>query len=466
MVGNTEGSTYVPLDDEVYSYLQRFEAEGLIESGLLTTKPLSYREVARLIIEAEENSDRATPLIKRMIQQLKERFIEETKQESFFKPMERLYMVYRYQDKDSNVFNYNLEGDTFTKKNNLRAGFETRLECGRFSFSASPEFRYSQSEDFYWKRLYGVLSTGGVDFQFGKDTQWWGPGYHGAILLSNNAKPFTMLKITNPEPVVLPWMFRYLGLFRLTAFVTRLEKDRPDVPEPYLWGMRLNLKPHPYVEIGLQRTALLGGKGQSNSLSTWWKSFTAKGENEPGKEAGDQRAGGDIKITIPWKIQPFQVYLEAAGEDEAGGLPAKWAYLGGVYLPRLLSFEPLGIRVEYATTHVSRYPNVWYTHHIYKTGYTYYGRIIGHHMGTDSEDLYAEIEYLFQKIPMSVNVWLDRERHNLSGQIKPEVKEYGLKINLSLTKDLQMNLSFIQLETTRDFGDDLKVFTSGLRYLF
>lgn len=463
---NSEGSTYVPLDDEVYSYLQKFEAEGLIESGLLTTKPLSYREVLRLIIEAEKNSYQSTPFIRNKIQELKERFVDETKQVSFFKPMEKLYAVYRYQDKDSDILNYNLEGDTFTKENNLRSGFETRFEVGRFSFSASPEFRYSQNANFYWKKLYGILHIGKFDFEFGKDSQWWGPGYHGSILLSNNAKPFTMLKISNPEPIILPWIFRYLGLFKLTAFVTKLEKDRLDVAEPYLWGIRFNFKPRPYIEIGLERTALLGGKGRSNSFSTWWKSFTNAGEHISDKETGDQRAGGDIKITVPWKIQPFQVYFEAAGEDSAGNFPTKWAYLGGIYLPRILSFEPISIRVEYATTHVPNRPNVWYNHHIYTAGYTYYGRIIGHHMGTDSKDLYVEIEYLFQKMPMSVNVYLDKEKHSLSNQIKPEVKEYGLKINLNLTKDIKMNLSFTQLETTKNFGDNLKVFTTELIYKF
>ncbi|GAB6183576.1 hypothetical protein JCM13991_13170 [Thermodesulfovibrio hydrogeniphilus] len=262
------------------------------------------------------------------------------------------------------------------------------------------------------KRGYGVLSFLGLDLQFGKDSQWWGPGYHGALLLSNNAKPMRILKITNPHPILLPWVFKYLGPFRFVFFVTRLEKERT-IPEPYLWDTRINFKPHPYLEIGLQRTALLGGRGRPENLKTWLRSLIGKGENISTKEASDQRAGFDMKLTLPFKFQPLQVYLEAAGEDSTNYLPVKWAYLMGIYLPRVFSFERISIKGEYATTHVKGYPNVWYTHHIYgPEAYTYKGRTIGHHMGTDSKDIFLELSYLHD-INKSISISYHREEHNL-----------------------------------------------------
>lgn len=434
---NATASTYVPIDDEFYNTLYRLEAEGLIQSGLLTTKPLSHREAVRLLLEAERNSEGRSAFIQSLIKSLKERFKDESDDVRFIKPVDFLYGKYVYADSDIQALYYNNDGDHYEKGSNLRVGFSSRAELEWLSFYLNPEFRYSDNNsDLIAKRVYGVLNFLGLELTAGKDSQWWGPGNHGAILVSNNAEPLTMLRLTNPQPVLLPWIFKYLGPFRFTVFATRLEKER-HVPEPYLWGMRLNFKPNPYVEIGLSRTALLGGKGRSESMKTWWRSFTGKGENELGSGAGDQRAGGDLKLTLPFKWQPVQIYMEAAGEDEAGGLPTKWAYLTGIYLPRLFNFERIDFRAEYAKT-----SNVWYKHHIYKSGYTYKGRIIGHHMGTDSKDIFMEVSYLIPERDGRLSISYDREEHNLSGAVREKKDEANLKIDIRITKDVDIKASY------------------------
>jgi len=436
-ISSVEAGTYLPIEEDVYNILLRLEAEGVINSSLLTTRPLSYREIVRLIFEAEDNSKDKSPFIQGLVSSLKERFRHEGSQVRYIKPLDALYARYVYADSDSQVLYYNMEGDYYKKGSNGRIGVVSRSDLRWLSFYLAPEFRYyEQNNEVLFKRLYGVLSFSGLELTVGKDSQWWGPGYHGAILLSNNAEPFTMLRLTNPQPALLPWIFKYLGPFRFTFFVTRLEEERL-IPEPYLWGMRLNFKPLPSVEIGLSRTALLGGKGRSEDLRTWWRSFTGKGENEKDLQAGDQRAGGDIKFTIPFRIQPIQLYIEAQGEDEAGGLPYKWAYLTGIYLPRLLTFERLGFRAEYATTHVKGEPNIWYSHGIYgQAAYTYKGRVIGHHMGTDSEDLFFELSYLIPEKDGRLYILYDIERHNLSGASKERKKEVSLMVDFKLTKGL------------------------------
>ena len=439
-------STYLPVDDEVYDILYRLEAEGIIQSGLLTTKPLSYREVVRLISEAERNAEGRSIFIQNLVKSLKERFKDESDDVKYIKPVDLLYSRYVYADSDIQALYYNNDGDLYEKGSNLRVGFTSRAELGWLSFYINPEFRYSDADsDLIVKRVYGVLNFLGLELTAGKDSQWWGPGNHGAILVSNNAEPMTMLRLTNPQPVILPWIFKYLGPFRFVVFATRLEKER-DVPEPYLWGMRVNFKPHPYLEIGLQRTALLGGKGRPEDLSTWWKSFTALGETavvNAVDDVGDQRAGFDVKLTLPFKWQPLQVYAEAAGEDEAGGLPYKWAYLTGIYLPRILNFERVGFRAEYATTHVEGSPDVWYTHGIYgPKAYTYKGRIIGHHMGTDSKDIFLEVSYLIPERNGRISIFYDRQEHNLSETIREKKDEVDVNVDIKLAKDLKVKTSY------------------------
>lgn len=456
-------ATYIPVEDDVYEILNRLEAEGVIESGLLTTRPLSRKEIRRLILEAERNSKDKSPFIQNLVKILKERFKYEIGDDGFIKPIDSVYTKYIHQDSDSQVLNYNNEGDDYKKGSNLRVGFSQRAELDPLSFYINPEWRYGEGEkEVVIKHLYVVLSISVLDLQVGKDSGWWGPGYHGSILLSNNAKPFTMIRLTNPEAVLLPWVFKYLGPFRFVFFVTRLEKDR-DFPEPYLWGMRFNFKPHPYLEIGLHRTAILGGKGRSESLKTWIDSFLGKGEHGSKEEPGDQRAGYDVKVTLPFKVQPIQFYLEADGEDSANKLPVKWAYLSGVYFPRILNFERLGLRVEYTNTHVKKRPNVWYRHHVYTSGYTYIGRIIGHHVGTDSRDIFIELSYLIPEKGGKISVFYDRQDHNLSGPVKRKINEFGFKLTGEIMQRLKMSMVYQYGNTDRESVNKIAI---GLRYEF
>jgi hypothetical protein len=436
-------STYIPVGDRIYDLLYRLEAEGVIESGLLTTQPLSRKEAVRLLLEAERNSGNADTFIQSLVASLKYELRNDIDNTKFIKPLDLLYGKYLYADSGIQKLYYNMDGDNYDKGSNLRFGFDSRAELDWFSLYINPELRYSEDGTaFMLEKGYGVLSFIGLDLQIGKDSQWWGPGYHGALLLTNNAEPFTMVRLTNPQPVLLPWVFKYLGPFNFTFFTTRLDKDRTDVSEPYLWGMRLNFKPHPYFEIGLERTAMLGGKGRSESLKTWWYSFTGQGENIKGIESGDQRAGFDVKLTLPFKLQPVQLYAEADGEDEAGGLPTKWAYVTGIYLPRLLNLERIGFRAEYATDHVPGHPNVWYHHHIYTAGYTYEGRIIGHHMGTDSKDIFLEASYLIPRKNGKLSLFYDREEHNLSHRTREKKDEVGLTADLEIMKGLKLEASY------------------------
>lgn len=450
IVPSALASTYVDVGDDIYYTLSRLEAEGIIKSGALTTKPLSRKEITRLLQEAEGYSGRKSEVVQPLIDTLKERFRDDLDDKKFVKPADNIYGKFSYSDSGIPVLDYNKDGDRLKKGANVRLGFASRAEFDWLALYLNPEFRYSDdTTKFIALKAYGVLHALGLDLIVGKDSQWWGPGYHGSLLLSNNPEPLKMVKLTNPQPVLLPWVFEYLGPVQFAFFISQLEdnpgklpgSDRVPVSEPYLWGMRLTLKPHPFLELGLGRTALLGGKGRRTGLKTWLRSFTGAGENDP-SESGDQRAGYDVKLTLPFPWQPVQMYMEAAGEDEAGGLPSKWAYLTGMYLPRVAGLERVDLRAEFATNHISGDPNVWYAHHIFGQGYTYKGRIIGHHMGTDSRDVFVEASYLIPERSGRISLFYDREEHNLSGSVREKKDEFGLNAGIRLTKEIELKASY------------------------
>ncbi|OGW33348.1 MAG: hypothetical protein A2X58_11410 [Nitrospirae bacterium GWC2_56_14] len=454
-----KASTYLDLGDPAYLLFSRLEAEGVIRSALLTTKPMSRTEAVRLLEEAGKNAEGRSDFIKSLVRELSQRIGPESSGSSGVKPVESLYgkyvntnaaarsLTYKLAREKEQALNYNNDGILYGHGSNGQAGITSRADdLGRFSFYFNPEFTAAQGEgsELFFRKAYAVLDLG-WDLIAGKNSQWWGPGYHGAILLSNNAEPFTMLQITNPVPSTLPWIFSYLGTYRFTYFVTQLEKDRADIAEPYFWGMRVVFKPHPNLEIGFERTALLGGRGRPTDVGTWLNSMFGTREHDREQNPGDQRAGYDLKLTLPFELQPLQVYWEEAGEENRqrnSRMPYKLADLYGFYLPRVLSYERISLRAEYATNHVSYWPDVWYTHGVYTAGYTYNGQIMGHHMGTDSRDLFAELTCRFPEKNARWSLAYDRSEHSLSGPVRETAHELSLNMHLNAAENADLALTY------------------------
>ena len=444
-------STYVEIEDhETYALLSYLEAVGVIQDALLSTRPLSRREVVRLTRDAKRNAAERDSFVKSQVRALEQRVRPDEFRPETLKAVDTAYVKYLLTDAEvltlvynntlrekEQAFNANNNGDLYDRGSNFRAGVTGRMEeFGHFSAYLNPEVRASdETQRMTLKKAYAVIGFTWIDIFVGKDSQWWGPGYNGSILFSNNAEPLTMLKFTAPRPLQLPWVFKYLGPFQYSFFVTQLAKDRSDYPEPYFYGMRLNFKPHPYLELGLERTSILGGSGRSTSLHTWLDSLFGSNEHTT-PDTGDQRAGFDMKLTLPFKLQPLQVYWARAGEDSRQktiSMPYKFEDLVGIYLPRILGFERIGLRAEYAVNHVKDWPNVWYYHGTYNAGYTNKDMVIGHHMGTDSRDLFLELGLLLPEKNARVLLSYDQKTHNLSLSVREVSDEVMLKTEILLT---------------------------------
>jgi len=226
-------------------------------------------------------------------------------------------------------------------------------------------------------------------------------------------------------------------------FVSRLEKER-ELPQPIFWGLRIGFKPHPLWEIGLARTAMMGGEGRPVTLETVYRSFLGLGENTP-SEAGNQIGGIDMRLRGRLWDRPFTIYGELYGEDEAGGLPSKYAYLTGVHLLEIPFFRGNSLWLEYAnnTGFFEKAPGIWYRHHIYTDGYTYKERIMGHGMGSDADDLLLRWEvYLLCKGKVFLGV--ERNRFNLFDPHKGEMTDYfaGMDYPLRGGKSLTFRYTF------------------------
>jgi len=453
-------STNVPLDHWSYEVVDKLANYGLIDSAMLATKPISRIEMARHVAQARQRLgriDNMPEILSSLLDRLEAEFrgeliiigiVDDSYGDSFIKPIEDPYVKYLYAKNRPDL--ENLRGDVFEKSSNYRAGFAARGKIfDRAAFYIHPEFSAAPSEsdtDLDLIEAYSKVMAGPFEIQTGKDSLWWGPGHRGSILMSNNAEPLTMVKVTNPQPIALPWILRGLGPFRGQWFLAQLEEDR-DVPEAKFSGIRVNFKPHPLVEFGFSRVSMFDGKGQPNvDIFDYARLFLSGTE----QIEDNQLAGFDVSLLVPLGDLPLgdnlpmrslKLYIDGAGEDEGGMLPSKWGWLYGIQLNDILKTGRTDLRFEYAENHVVRNPNVFYTHSLYTSGYTYKGRIMGHYMGTDSRDLFVQLRHYVTE-DIVVNLMWDQLAHNLSGQTHPKMDILQCDLTLFCKRPWQMTAGY------------------------
>jgi hypothetical protein len=235
--------------------------------------------------------------------------------------------------------------------------------------------------------------------------RWWGPGHDGSLILSNNARPVPALSLDRIRsmPLDVP-VLRLLGPWRFSGFLGLMENHRTDVSRPVFMGMRLVFKPAPIFEFGLSRSAQFCGKGRQCNLGTFGRVLIGRdnrgirGLEDPDKEPGNQMAGFDLRIVSPFKSLPMAVYGQQIGEDNSStGIPERYlALYGGETWFMLSSGSVLRAHVEYANTKVKWYNStieydIAYRQGIFKEGYRYHSRNVGHTTDGDSETTSAAL---------------------------------------------------------------------------
>lgn len=418
-------SVNVPLDHWSYEALDKLEGFGLIHSNIYNTRPYTRLEVARLINEAL-NTDlykkkKLPPLVNYLLEKFQREFktelgdidLESAKPSSFLKPVQEAQARYVYVDGEPRRFtgfpkdpNFkinatdgtplfpNNEGVNYTGHNNFSLQFASSARIWDiFSLYAEPIFIFRENAvnvdnardvEADLHTGYAKVSSWNVEIEAGRDTMWWGQGYHGTLLLSNNAAPLDMLKLSNPNPSILPWYFSYLGLFKYTIFCARLEENR-DFPHALLGGAHFAFKPHPLFELGVTGTLLFGGEGASNPSVP----------GSTGQEDGLMSV--DARLRLPF-LRNAELYAEYGGEDTQG---TRWyefmfrdvAYILGIYFPTICDDGRTDLRIEYANNAFKQgdqgHVGFWYGHGQYTSGYTFERMILGHAMGPDASDFFV-----------------------------------------------------------------------------
>ena len=492
-------SNNVPLSSPVYQYLDVLSGLGLIRSEVKGIRPYSKAEVARLVREAEESlgkwEDGETEFAEALIKRAKEyiprevkeheepseipgfgynllssvnlryvyvngaprsydRIVQDTGHQSAFGfiggDLRPQYVQYlRGSGTEGTPLMANNEGVVYRQGSNGSLNWSSELYFdGLATLLFEPNVLItSDSTTMNLQKGYLKLGGGGHELEVGRDANWFGPGYRGALTLTNNARNFDLIKLSSPEPLDVAWVKKYLGLFKYSLIFSRFNETTftgvdPPVTgttqtitrRPYFVGIKLDLKPVHWFEFGINFVRQNGGTGFSGGSSVGDFIFGGGSSNK-----SNTIAGVDMRFRIPW-LRNTEVYGEYVGEDSASFWPFVESYIAGLYVPRLTVSGKDDLRLEYYWGH-----QILYTDFKFPLGYTYYGMTPGHSQGGGTQDLLVRYSHWFNprsNIALEY-IYTDRGRQGrIDGQAVEIKNAWKLVWALPLHRDLDLVLGY------------------------
>ncbi len=234
----------------------------------------------------------------------------------------------------------------------------------------------------------------------GWQDRWYGPGRDSSLVLSTNARPppGIMLQRRHSTPFESRWL-SWIGPWTLTTFMAGLHDER-EIDDAWQFGIRGSFRPLPGLEIGLSRAAIWCGDGRPCDVSTFVdlllgndnRGANVAAEDEPGNQLG----GFDLRWRLPADI-PAAVYLQWIGEDgrPGAGLVGSWLRQFGVEAWGEAGTLSHRSYVEVSDTTCREgglgfsdvKPDCGYEHGLYRTGYRYEGRSLGHSGDSDLKSI-------------------------------------------------------------------------------
>ena len=477
-------SNNIPLDSPVYLFLEKLAAFGLVTSDVKGLRPFSRAEAARLLAEAEGNlqtlDDDAPPFAVRLIKRLKELLPREAslRNEPWAAPIldfnptvdARLRYVYldgapRSYEREVNdpggdrFFGIsgtlrpknpyptpvqghgsegtplleNNEGIVYRRGHNLEFRFSSEAYLKSYAtVLVEPLFLYSErdrSTRAFLNKGYLKLGGGGLELEVGRDANWFGFGYRGNGVLTNNAKNFDQIKLSSPEPIDI----RYIGAIKYAFIVSRFDRTVVDGLErrPYFIASKFSIKPWQSLEWGLTLGRQQGGPGVNNSLGDWVRGLYGGTYHDNSNSV----AAFEFRLRLPF-LRNTEIHFEDTFED----LPSAESYLVGIFIPRLTSDGRNDLRFEYF-----RGDNILYSHGTFREGYNYHGLPVGHSQGGATEDYFCRFSHWFS---VRNNLALEYFRTTrgtfgrLPGQAVERKNAARVIWQLPLYGDLDMNLMY------------------------
>jgi membrane-associated phospholipid phosphatase len=406
---NYMASPYVPLDSWIYPALERLIALGYIQSDVLGMRPWTRLACARLLEDAEDKFpnqgiEQGEP--GKLYVALSSEFRTEiARLDGAANVGARIESIYTRATEISGTplrdsFNFgqtivNDYGRPYWTGFNDVTGASAEAEVGPLAFNLQAEYQHAPAMPSYSAQTLSTidaldgtpplangtsqvnafqllnstvsLNVNNLQFSFGEQSAWLGSGESGSFLMSNNARPFPMLKIDDVMPHEIPGLSRILGPVRTEFFIGQLSGHRWEtcivatcqtypgyptvvgpniVPQPFIHGEKISFQPTPNFEFGMGITAMFGGPGLPVTFGNFFRTYYAHSStaaNEPGKRISE----ADFSYRMPGLRDWLTFYFDSLVTDEISPIGSTRASVNpGIYMPRIPRIPKLEFRAE------------------------------------------------------------------------------------------------------------------------
>lgn len=439
------GSAYVALDSPIYAEIERLASLGYIHSEFLGLRPWTRMACAQMLQEAADNNVlREGGEAAELYANLRRDFAYELgilngKDPRATASIDRVYTDFTGiagpPINDSFHFGqtiYDNFGRPYQEGFNNDSGVEASASYGRFELSFRGEYQNAAAAQLYspaaqqviahtdevpdayfqspgtTNRLelldtYAGITLTNWQLSIGKQSLWEGVDDSTALIISDNIDPMYMFRINRTTPLVLPWIFKWLGPARAEFFLGATEGHHYP-RRPWVQGLKISLKPTPNLEFGFSRTVMFAGAGHPLTLRSFWDAFISVGDNTsttPGsaRDVGDRRGEFDFHYRLPYLRNWVSLYGDFMTDDDPSPLsnPPRSILAPGIEITKFPKLPRLQLRVEAPSSdaaNVSQYAGTFfYWNGAYHDGYTNRGNIIGSWIGRDSTAIWSQARY-------------------------------------------------------------------------
>jgi len=232
------------------------------------------------------------------------------------------------------------------------------------------------------------------EISFGKSDAWLGSAYGGSFAWSNNAENIYSFRINRVEPLYIPWLSRYTGMFRYDFFVGSL-KGHTAPNDPWIHAEKISFKPLADLEFGFMRSVIWGGKGHAPiTIGSFLRSFFSTTAGDVNKftrnDPGARFSTFDVTWRVPWNDHLVTLYADSLAHDNVFPVsnPGRSGWRPGIYFARLPGLDRVDLRFEGVTTNIhdpeSNQGKLLYWELVQVQGYTNKSQVLGDWIGRES----------------------------------------------------------------------------------
>lgn len=425
-----------PFNEETYDFVYRVLTKRAIEGIPRGTLPLSRGEICDILLELKKkqedgviklsktDQERLKAILAYFSDEMHELGISEEKSNPKNHILELKDEQYKFwldlsllqESRTRNGKSFSEEGTQYATSVLPAAFGQVRDD---FAFSSLMAYRFLWGDFFtdtfvdesryrqFSGRLYNTATINTYllfklpwfSLQFGKDKLRWGPGYHGALMISENSRSMDMIKLSASYKTI-----------KFNSF-TAILQDGEDSSRRYMSGHRIEGFLWNRIGLGFSETIVYGKRFEPGYLNPVTIYLIAEPSYSP--DINDNvLASADMRILL----NNVELYGEIMVDDYNFGQgfyhwDNKFGILGGLYITDPLGIKDTDILMEY--TFINQY---CYTHEDYINAYKHFDSVIGHQIGTDADDIWFQLKHRFTD-KLETTLAYELERHG-EGDIK------------------------------------------------